>query len=515
MKQVTKTQLEDIVEHISDNIGGYLYNSAAQNIAPTEATTTTSQKYEIGEQFYYDKILYTATAFIANGGTIVTSGENKNCEPSPTLTKQLAALGTAATKNSTSVVTSDSTDLPTGGAVKDLVGWGNKNLWINNAFTSNTKTTVGITVTINDDKSLTITGSNTTSGNNVVECGAITLKAGTYYLSGAVGGSYDIRLQVFRPGQDWYDAGNGISITLGEDTEVKLRVWFTANAQNVNKHFYPQIEVGTTATAYEPYHASVEEYIPQVVSDAVGWDVGNLITGVVENYSIIADGTVTPDNAFMYTDGSIVKPYHNYRFKAQSIDTTSTNIRIHGYNSSGTWVKQIIAVSGATTTADIKFYIDDPSIVSVKISLKKAFTEHTLTHFTVDEQKADNSVIAPIENGSNASQAWSVGQHFMNGGVLKEVTNAIANGEAITGSNTKDVTVADCLVKQATFSGTTDSTGNVKISDDNSINILIGFSLNRICIPFQSSSGTYLKVTAPHDMSPYASQAVNGTYYYI
>ena len=55
-------------------------------IAPTEATTTASKRYEIGEQFILNGVLYTATAVIASGDTII---ENTNCDLSENITEQI------------------------------------------------------------------------------------------------------------------------------------------------------------------------------------------------------------------------------------------------------------------------------------------------------------------------------------------------------------------------------------------------------------------------------------------
>lgn len=64
-------------------------------IAPVEASTTASRRYEIGDQFILNGILYTATAIIANGGTITV---NTNCVASDTITEQIANTNTAVGK---------------------------------------------------------------------------------------------------------------------------------------------------------------------------------------------------------------------------------------------------------------------------------------------------------------------------------------------------------------------------------------------------------------------------------
>ena len=49
-------------------------------VASTEASSTASAAHAVGSYFIFDGALYRATADIAQGGTIVTSGNGKNCE---------------------------------------------------------------------------------------------------------------------------------------------------------------------------------------------------------------------------------------------------------------------------------------------------------------------------------------------------------------------------------------------------------------------------------------------------
>ena len=58
-------------------------------IAPVEASTTASRRYEIGDQFILSGVLYTATAIIANGGTITVG---TNCTASDTIVEQMADI---------------------------------------------------------------------------------------------------------------------------------------------------------------------------------------------------------------------------------------------------------------------------------------------------------------------------------------------------------------------------------------------------------------------------------------
>ena len=68
---------------VNGQVGG---GSVEQMIAPVETSTTASQAYAIGEQFILNGTLYTATAAITAGGTIVING---NCTASDTVTEQI------------------------------------------------------------------------------------------------------------------------------------------------------------------------------------------------------------------------------------------------------------------------------------------------------------------------------------------------------------------------------------------------------------------------------------------
>lgn len=58
-------------------------------IAPRQANNIATQKYEVGKQFIYNNILYTATAEIAKNGTINPSG---NCSQSEDIVSQIGNL---------------------------------------------------------------------------------------------------------------------------------------------------------------------------------------------------------------------------------------------------------------------------------------------------------------------------------------------------------------------------------------------------------------------------------------
>ena len=70
----------------------------ADAIAPTEATATASRAYAVGDHFFLGGVLYEATAAIASGGSIVTTGEGVNVQAVPNLSEQLGELKSAITE---------------------------------------------------------------------------------------------------------------------------------------------------------------------------------------------------------------------------------------------------------------------------------------------------------------------------------------------------------------------------------------------------------------------------------
>ena len=122
------------------------------------------------------------------------------------------------------------------------------------------KTSYGVTLVPNSDGSISVNG---TATGNVIERIAehVMLRAGTYTLSGCpLGGSNNTYRLDVRPqagGVIAEEYGDGATFTLSSDTEVMyiIRVQNGTTVQNLM--FFPQLELGTTATDYEPYRESV------------------------------------------------------------------------------------------------------------------------------------------------------------------------------------------------------------------------------------------------------------------
>lgn len=144
-----------------------------------------------------------------------------------------------------------------------------------------TVTKGGVTMTRNADGTLTFNGTatqnltfylnNETSGTP----DTVSLKPGTYTLSGCPeggsGSTYRIQFYRYHDGefinQSYYENGAPITITAEEGDGYRPFVRIANNYACDNLTFRPQLEVGDTATAYEPFIAH-DEYAITIPSEA-------------------------------------------------------------------------------------------------------------------------------------------------------------------------------------------------------------------------------------------------------
>ena len=133
----------------------------------------------------------------------------------------------------------------------DVVSAG-KNLLLRGATSD---TINGVTFTVNSDGSVTVNG--TASANTAFVICNVYLKSGSYILSGApaTGQSTTYELQVLASnGTTYREYGSGRTFTLAQGTDGlnEVRILIRKNYVANNLVFYPQLELGSTASAYEP-----------------------------------------------------------------------------------------------------------------------------------------------------------------------------------------------------------------------------------------------------------------------
>lgn len=109
----------------------------------------------------------------------------------------------------------------------------------------------GITAVVNDDGSVTLNGTTTSSNARFRPTAQFQLKAGTYILSGNSG--YPNTAIYLNGISGSTDVGSGARVTLSEDTLIDAVVQVYAGKTVSNVRLYPMIRLATESDTYEPY----------------------------------------------------------------------------------------------------------------------------------------------------------------------------------------------------------------------------------------------------------------------
>lgn len=150
----------------------------------------------------------------------------------------------------------------------------------------NETTASGITCLRNNDGSIVLNGSATTTQSFYSD--SVTLSAGTYTLSGTPqgGSSSSYQLDV-RVGSTIItgaiDYGNGATFTINESSAIRISARIASGYTCNNLTIYPQLELGSTATEYEPYSGGAPSPSPSFPQEIVTV-TGHAITGKTGRY---------------------------------------------------------------------------------------------------------------------------------------------------------------------------------------------------------------------------------------
>lgn len=114
-------------------------------------------------------------------------------------------------------------------------------------------------------------------------------------------------------------------------------------------------------------------------NSTINYDPSNLLNSAywTKDYYINASGVITSSSGFEYSTLISVKNgcYRITYYPNATSYSPAKHTRVHGYDSSGTWVKQIqdYAETGSSDRRDV-YFITDSSIKQVRISTSQAFT---------------------------------------------------------------------------------------------------------------------------------------------
>ena len=369
----------------------------------------------------------------------------------------------------------------------------------------------GITMTRNADGTLTFSGTatadaafytSTVNGSaSSTNTGLINIKAGTYTLSGCPvsgsGSTYVQRFYLFTLDDEYTnvnypDTGTGNTFVISDECKYRLGIRFGNGTTVSNLTFKPQLEIGDTATTYEPYNSAT--YAVNFPTKA-GTVYGGTLT-----VNSDGSGTLTIDRAgfdantktwawgggmYVYTNLSATALLSGYPtvqsshfpFRAQSGTADGYCSWGGSPNSNGNLVVRSEAV--APSLADWNTYIQNNTVTFV-YSLAQPTTyalsavqvaqmlqgvnnvwmdtAGTLTTeyyastglYVEKKVNAQRNMIAGVEDAMIATKNYSVNDLLIVGNTLYKVTAAISSGAAlVVGTNVTETTVAEQLLALA------------------------------------------------------------------
>lgn len=214
-----------------------------------------------------------------------------------------------------SAPTSDSTNPVTSGGVytpmAELVDRDGKNLLIND---SGTKSVGTITFTMNDDRSITVSGTSRTSNSDYYICTNMPLKAGTYVLSGCPSGGNNSNTYKIQINGVGYDIGDSYEFTLSSDTTITvyIRIWsgYTPN----NLVFKPMI---CTKSDWIISKA----YVPNALSnlELTQYHTGKMLSSNIDLDTLVTEGTWYGFNAVGNSASNLPVPNGNFNLRVENV----------------------------------------------------------------------------------------------------------------------------------------------------------------------------------------------------
>lgn len=213
----------------------------------------------------------------------------------------------------------EGTGTPSPSNIRAIRGWAEANLMkaaknlIPFPYENGTKTTAGITFTLNDDG--TITANGTATANAAFHITTNTYyPAGAYTVNGGVNPNARLVVNRYRPdGAEISGAADigygGVPFNLAETTKVHIYLVIIEGTTVNNVVFRPQIERGTVATEYNKtrYEKSIAQFAQTVYGGEYDWKTGKL-TKKAEMRTLTGNSDFTWNSAgviIVYTDYSM------------------------------------------------------------------------------------------------------------------------------------------------------------------------------------------------------------------
>lgn len=133
-------------------------------------------------------------------------------------------------------------------------------------ITSTGGTNNGITYTINDDKSVTLNGATTDAVSQLI-LNIMTIPNGTYCLNGTNTANVFMKIWSETQQKEIYKSVNSASFEITNNDVCQIQIYIHRGVTCNNVIIYPQLELGSTATSYEPFTGGIASPNPEYPQD--------------------------------------------------------------------------------------------------------------------------------------------------------------------------------------------------------------------------------------------------------
>ena len=386
-----------------------------------------------------------------------------------------------------------------------------KNLLLNNLSTI---TRNGVTATINDDKTVNVNGTNSsTSIVNFRINNDLTLPAGTYKLSGCPNGGTKTTYRLVVQDSSWnvlaIDIGTGVTFTLSSETTVKVNIYIQGSYSANNLLFKPMIsldggeyeqygispspdflspiqniegdiEVKVTGKNFEPYQSQTVTFPlaegqklmegSYLADDGIHHKKKQIVLDGTEKWTLTAR-----DNYYAFwvlnTDvyGALEKAHKKIctHFKYSSNGYTSANLNSlceNTYNRA----MFLFKIDFCTTVEEWKSWLAQQKANGTPVIVEYELAEEEIVPYTAEQQEAWNK-IEQLHTYKNVTNIYSEAEldivYVRDNGLTSVFATKLGMNSEI--KQTKELIDLSVNKKLEDYSTTTEMNGAIKVSAEN------------------------------------------------
>ena len=263
-------------------------------------------------------------------------------------------------------------------------------------ITSTGGTNNGITYTINDDKSVTLNGATTDTVSQLI-LNIMTIPNGTYCLNGTKTANVYMRIWSETQQKEIYKSVNSGSFEITNNDVCQIQIYIHRGVTCNNVIIYPQLELGSTATSYEPFTGGIASPNPEYPQEPkfVGdynegtqkYNIDFMTSGKnLFDFNKLQDGIFTDKSGNINSNASY-KSF--YQYVPKGIYT------IKGFDKSVLAVRAI--VNGVySATVQNTFVVDKPSYLGISFRLNPSATLNKNDKIQISLEEFANEYYEPI-----------------------------------------------------------------------------------------------------------------------